>query len=147
MQDKAVMAWVSETGHAAEYVTSTCTGALILAEAGLLEGYRATTHWAYTQQLASYPEVELADDRVVTDRNRITCVGVTAAIDFALVLITQLVGPDTAAALQLMGQYDPQPATPFGNPDNAPAELVDAVRAQFEEMAPALTEFFAAKHH
>jgi cyclohexyl-isocyanide hydratase len=147
MQDKAVMAWVSETGHAAEYVTSTCTGALILAEAGLLEGYRATTHWAYTQQLASYPDVELADDRVVTDRNRITCVGVTAAIDFALVLITQLVGPDTAAALQLMGQYDPQPATPFGNPNNAPAELVDAVRAQFEEMAPALTEFFAAKHH
>ncbi|MEA2223449.1 MAG: hypothetical protein QOH83_1825 [Solirubrobacteraceae bacterium] len=146
MQDDAVMSWVRSTGHAAEYVTSTCTGALILAEAGLLEGYRATTHWAYTQQLASYPGVELADDRIVTDRNRITCVGVTAAIDFALVLIMRLAGPDVAAALQLMGQYDPQPPTPFGNPNYAPAELVDAVRAQFEEMSPGLTEFLAAKH-
>ena len=147
MQDDAVVSWVRNAGHAAEYVTSTCTGALILAEAGLLEGYRATTHWAYMQQLASYPEVKLADDRVVTDRNRITCVGVTAALDFALALITQLAGPDVAAALQLMGQYEPQPPTPFGNPNNAPAELVDAVRAQFEGMSTGLTEFLAAKQH
>lgn len=147
MQDDAVMSWVRNTGNSAEYVTSTCTGALILAEAGLLDGYKATTHWAYLQQLASYPGVELAEDRVVSDRSRITCVGVTASIDFALTLIAQLAGPDTAAALQLMGQYEPQPPTPFGNPKNAPAELVDAVRAQFEEMSPALTEYLAAKQH
>jgi transcriptional regulator GlxA family with amidase domain len=146
MRDDAVMSWIRETGNAAEYVTSTCTGALMLAQAGLLDGYKATTHWAYTQQLASYPGVELSEGRVVTDRDRITCVGVTASIDFALALVAQLAGPQIAAGLQLMGQYDPQPPTPFGNPDNAPAELVAAVRAQFEAMAPSLTEFLATKN-
>ena len=145
MRDDAVMSWVRETGRAAEYVTSTCTGALILAEAGLLDGYKATTHWAYTPQLAIYPGVELAEGRVVTDRDRITCVGGTAAIDFALTLIAQLAGPHVAAGLQLMSQYDPQPPTPFGHPDNAPDELVAAVRAQAAELSPALIEFLAAK--
>jgi cyclohexyl-isocyanide hydratase len=112
MRDDAVMSWFRETGSAAEYVTSVCTGALILAEAGLLEGYKATTHWAYTQQLATYPGIELAEDRVVIDRNRITGGGVTAGIDFGLALIAELVGQETAAGLQLMGQYDPPPPTP-----------------------------------
>jgi transcriptional regulator GlxA family with amidase domain len=146
MQSSALMSWLRETGESAEYVTSVCTGSLILAEAGLLDGYQATTHWAYTRQLASYPGIELVDQRVVTDRNRITGAGVTAGIDFGLSLIAQAVSPDAAAALQLMGQYDPQPPTPFGNPDNAPAELVDAVRAQFEAMTPALTDFLGAKN-
>jgi transcriptional regulator GlxA family with amidase domain len=145
MADEAVISWVRETGQAAEYVTSTCTGALILAEAGLLDGYKATTHWAFTQQLATYPGVEPGEGRVVIDRNRITCVGVTASLDFALTVITQLVGPDVAAGLQLMSQYDPQPPTPFGNPDKAPDELVAAVRAQADELSPGLTEFLAAK--
>lgn len=146
MRDEAVMAWFRERGGAAEYVTSVCTGALILAEAGLLEGYKATTHWAYTQQLATYPGVELAEGRVVTDRNRITGGGVTAGIDFGLALIAQLADPDVAAGLQLMAEYDPQPPTPFGHPDKAPDELVAAMRAQSEAMAPALAEFFAAKN-
>jgi cyclohexyl-isocyanide hydratase len=146
MRDDAVMSWFRETGSAAEYVTSVCTGALILAEAGLLEGYKATTHWAYTQQLATYPGIELAEDRVVIDRNRITGGGVTAGIDFGLALIAELAGQETAAGLQLMGQYDPQPPTPYGHPDKAPAEMVAAVRAQTEAMAPALTEFFATKN-
>jgi cyclohexyl-isocyanide hydratase len=145
MGDEAVMSWVRETGHSAEYVTSTCTGALILAEAGLLDGYMATTHWAYTQQLAFYPKVEPTEGRVVIDRNRMTCVGVTASIDFALTLITQLAGPKIAAGLQLMSEYDPRPPTPFGNPANAPDELVAAVRAQAGELSPGLTEFLAAK--
>ena len=145
MSDEAVISWIRATGQSAQYVTSTCTGALILAEAGLLDGYKATTHWAYTQQLAAYPGVEPAEGRVVIDRNRITCVGVTAALDFALTLITQLAGPEVAAGLQLMGQYDPQPPTPFGDPDKAPAELLSAVQAQFDALSPALTEFLAAK--
>jgi cyclohexyl-isocyanide hydratase len=145
LRDDEVLSWVRTTGEAAEYVTSTCTGALILAEAGLLDGYKATTHWAYTRQLASYPDVEPAMGRIVTDRNRMTCVGVTASIDFALELITQLVSPEVAAGLQLMAGYDPQPPTPFGNPKTAPPELVAAVQAQAEEWAPGLTEFFATK--
>lgn len=146
MQDDAVMSWFRETGRSAEYVTSVCTGALILAEAGLLDGYQATTHWAYTQQLATYPEVQVTAGRVVSDRNRVTGGGVTAGLDFGFTLIAQLVGPELAAGLQLMAEYDPQPPTPFGSPDNAPAEMVAAVRAQVEQMAPALTEFFAAKN-
>ncbi|MDX6720095.1 MAG: cyclohexyl-isocyanide hydratase [Solirubrobacteraceae bacterium] len=105
MTDEAVMAWMREAGQSAEYVTSVCTGALILAEAGLLDGYRATTHWAYKQQLATYP-VEVVDDRVVSDRNRITGGGVTAGIDFGLALVAQVAGADVAAGLQLMGEYD-----------------------------------------
>lgn len=145
LRDEAVLSWVRATGEAAEYVTSTCTGALILAEAGLLDGYKATTHWAYTRQLASYPGVEPAMGRIVTDRNRMTSVGVTASIDFALALITELVGPEVAAGLQLMAEYDPQPPTPFGNPATAPPELVAAMRAQAEEMAPGMTVFYAAR--
>jgi cyclohexyl-isocyanide hydratase len=72
MQDEDVMSFLRQAGDGAEYVTSVCTGALILAEAGLLQGYRATTHLAYRERLALYPGVEVATDRVVTDRNRIT---------------------------------------------------------------------------
>jgi cyclohexyl-isocyanide hydratase len=144
MTDDDVMEWMRTTGASAAYVTSVCTGALILAEAGLLDGYRATTHWAYKTQLATYA-VEVVDERVVTDRNRITGGGVTAGIDFALAIVSEVAGAEVAGGLQLMGEYDPQPPTPFGNPATAPAELVDAVRAQFEALSPRLTEFFAAK--
>lgn len=145
MQDEEVISFLRQAGESAEYVTSVCTGALILAEAGLLKGYRATTHWAYKERLALYPGVEVASGRVVTDRNRITGGGVTAGIDFALALIGQLASPEAAAALQLMAEYDPQPATICGSPDSAPPELVAVVRQQFDQMAPDLAKFFAVK--
>jgi cyclohexyl-isocyanide hydratase len=145
MQDEEVMSFLHQTGDGAEYVTSVCTGSLILAEAGLLKGYRATTHWAYRERLGLYPDVEVAAGRVVTDRNRITGGGVTAGIDFALTLIAQVVGPEAAAGLQLMAEYAPQPPTNCGSPDAAPPELVAAVRQQLDEMAPGLAEFVAAK--
>jgi transcriptional regulator GlxA family with amidase domain len=145
MQDETVISWLRETGAAAEYVTSVCTGSLLLAEAGLLEGYKATTHWAFTDHLTSYPGVELGSGRVVSDRNRITGGGVTAGLDFGFELVSQIIGPDLAAALQLMAQYDPEPSTPCGNPDTAPPELVAAVRGQFEQLSTGLTEFLAAK--
>jgi cyclohexyl-isocyanide hydratase len=88
----------------------------------------------------------VAEGRVVSDRNRITGGGVTAGIDFGLTLIAQIVGPEVAAGLQLLGEYDPQPPTPFGNPDRAPVEMVAAAQGQVQAMAPALTEFFATKN-
>lgn len=145
MKDPEVMDWFRKVGAGAEYVTSVCTGALILAEAGLLDGYKATTHWAYKDFLATYPEVQVADDRVVRDRNRITGGGVTAGIDFGLTLIADLVGPETAGALQLVGEYNPQPPTPFGHPDTSPPELVAAVRAMCDEMAPAMVELLRSR--
>lgn len=145
MQDEAVISWLREMGASAEYVTSVCTGALLLAEAGLLEGYQATTHWAFTEHLASYPGIELGSGRIVSDRNRITAGGVTAGLDLGFALVAQLVDPNLAAALQLMSRYDPEPSTPCGNPDTAPPELVAGVRAQFEQMSTGLTEFLAAK--
>ncbi|MDQ3825427.1 MAG: DJ-1/PfpI family protein [Actinomycetota bacterium] len=122
-----------------------CTGSLVLAEAGLLEGYRATTHWAFQERLALYPGVEVVASRVVTDRNRMTWAGVTAGIDFVRTLIGQVAGPETAAGLQLMAEYDPQPPANLGSPDLAPPELVAAARQQFDQIAPDLVEFFAAK--
>ena len=110
-----------------------------------MDGCKATTHWVYKQQLATYPAVEVVEGRVVSDRNRIIGGGVTAGIDFAFTLISQLVGPDVAADLQLLGEYDPQPATPFANPDHAPHEMVAAVQGQVQEMTPALIEFFPTK--
>jgi len=145
MQDDNVLSFLRQAGDDAEYVTSVCTGSLILAEAGLLKGYRATTHWAYKEQLGLYPDVEVVAGRVVTDRNRITSVGVTAGIDLGLTLIAQVAAPDAAAGLQLKGEYDPQPLTNCGSPDTAPPELVAAVQQQFGGMAPGLSEFISAK--
>lgn len=82
---------------------------------------------------------------MVIDRNRITGGGVTAGIDFGLTLIAQLASPEVAAGLQLMGEYDPQPPTPFGSPASSPPELVATVKAQLAGMAPAMAEFFATR--
>lgn len=146
LADDEVLSWFAKTGEAAQWVTSVCTGALILAEAGLLDGYRATTHWACLPELASYPEITVVpDERIVRDRNRITAGGVTAGIDFAFALIAELVGAETAAALQLLAEYDPQPITGYGHPRTAPAELVAAVSQIWAPMRTDLDAFYAAK--
>src|SRR5688572_13422520 len=110
MSDETVIAALRKLGESAELVTSVCDGALILAQAGLLDGYRATTHWAYADLLRRYPGIEVcAEERVVTDRSRMTGGGCTSALDFAFSLINEVVGPESAAALELAFQYDPQP--------------------------------------
>jgi len=139
------MSWFRKVGERAEYVTSVCTGALFLAEAGLLDGYRATTHWAYVDDFLNYPEITFTEDRVVRDRNRITGGGVTAGIDFALTLIAEIADPQTSAAMQLLCEYDPQPPTNFGHPRTAPPELVSAVAAMCIPMRVPLDAFYAGK--
>lgn len=145
MADPAVIAWFRKVGERAEWVTSVCTGALILAEAGLLDGYKATTHWAYTGDLANYPQIEFAEGRVVRDRNRITGGGVTAGIDFGLALIAEVSGPEAAAAIQLLCEYDPQPPTPYGHPRSAPPELIAAVAGVAGPLRADLDAFYLAK--
>ncbi len=129
MNDAEVTGTLARIGADARWVTSVCTGALILAAAGLLDGYRANTHWSAREVLASFPEVELADGRVVVDRDRVTGGGVTAGLDFALTLIGILQGEQTGALVELVMEYDPAPPYGTGHPDRAPAELVETVRA------------------
>jgi transcriptional regulator GlxA family with amidase domain len=145
MQDENVMSFLRQVGDSAEYITSVCTGSLILAHAGLLDGYQATTHWAYKDRLDLYPRIKVVTGRVVTDRNRITGGGVTAGMDFALPLIERLAGLEAAAGLQLLTEYDPQPPTNCGSPDTAPPQLTAAMRQQLDDMTPGLTEFITAK--
>lgn len=125
--DDACVAFLKRVSLTARYVTSVCTGSLVLGAAGLLEGYRATTHWRYLDLLrecGATPE----KSRVVHDRNRITGGGVTAGIDFALEMIAELSGRSCAEAVQLALEYNPRP--PFtGNPDHTDPAIV----ARYEE--------------
>lgn len=126
MDDEATMAFVADRGSRAKWVTSVCTGSLVLGAAGLLRGYRATSHW-YVRDLLPLMGAEMSKDRVVTDRNRITGGGVTAGIDFALVLVAQLRGEDYAKRIQLILEYDPKPPFSAGSPDTAGPQLVQDV--------------------
>jgi cyclohexyl-isocyanide hydratase len=118
IEDPEVLDFVASRGQRATYVTSVCTGALILGAAGLLEGYRATTHWAY-RDLLPLVGAEPVEARVVEDRNRITGGGVTSGIDFGLTLLARLAGEDYARGWQLGTEYDPHPPFDAGTPDKA----------------------------
>lgn len=131
MTNPDLMAFLRERGPNARYVTSVCSGAMVLAEAGLLDGYRATTHWAWMDDLrAHYPNVEAVDERVAVDRNRITGGGIPAGIDFALTLIAEACDPGAAQAIQLLVEYRPQPPFDAGSPHTAPAPIRAAVEQQ-----------------
>jgi cyclohexyl-isocyanide hydratase len=135
MQDEEAIAWVRRIGERAQWVTSVCTGSLILGTAGLLRGYRATSHWAWRDYLKPFG-VEPIAERVVFDRNRVTGGGVTAGIDFALALVAKIQGEDYAKAVQLGLEYDPHPPFDSGTPDKAGDELVTRVHERSNRIAP-----------
>lgn len=138
--------WVRKVGSSARWVTSVCTGALILGAAGLLQGYQATTHWAWHDLLALFG-AEPVQARHVIDRNRATGGGVTAGIDFALALMAQIVGDDHARAVQLALEYDPAPPFESGSPAKAGAALVDVYTARANRLAPTRREDLIAAAH
>jgi cyclohexyl-isocyanide hydratase len=127
--------WVRQVGDNAQWVTSVCTGALILGAAGLLKGYRATTHWAWHDLLSLFG-AEPVHARHVIDRNRATGGGVTAGIDFALALMAEIAGEDHARAVQLALEYDPAPPFDSGSPAKAGKQLVDVYTARANRLAP-----------
>jgi cyclohexyl-isocyanide hydratase len=132
VNDEEMLAFVHRQAEQAKYVTSVCTGSLVLGAAGLLDGYRATTHWSAMDHLAPFGATP-TKTRVCVDRNRITGGGVTAGIDFALTLVSILIDRRTAEAIQLRLEYNPAPPFSAGSPDTAPAE----VKALLEDrMAP-----------
>jgi len=124
MSDAEVLDFLAQQGETARWVTSVCSGSLVLGAAGLLRGYRATSHWAVREVLPSLG-AQLAPGRIVEDRNRITAGGVTAGIDFGLYLAGRLRGEDYGRALELMLEYDPHPPFHSGTPAEANANIRD----------------------
>ena len=141
--DDAAMAWVRAIGGEARWVTSVCTGSLILGAAGLLQGYRAATHWSWRDYLAMFG-AEMVPERVVVDRNRVTGGGVTAGIDFALTLMAEVRGANFAKAVQLSLEYDPAPPFDAGSPEKAGPELVATYQRRVAQLAPDREEKFRA---
>lgn len=125
MGDPDVLGWLKRQGSQARYVTSVCSGSLLLGAAGLMAGYRAAAHWSCRDLLAAFGATPVAE-RVVKDRNRITGGGVTAGIDFALTVIAELRGEAEAKAIQLVYEYAPQPPFDSGTPEAAGPETVAA---------------------
>jgi len=127
VNDEEVLDFLRQQAKGAKYVTSVCTGSLVLGAAGLLKGYRAATHWNAMDCLAPFGAIP-TDTRVCVDRNRVTGGGVTAGIDFALTLVSILVDRTTAEAIQLGIEYNPAPPFNSGSPDTAPAEVLASVK-------------------
>ena len=126
MKDAEIISFLQQQATTAKYITSVCTGSLILATASLLKGYKATCHWAFREQLACLG-VEVVPERIVVDRNRLTGAGVTSGIDFGLTLLSLLFGEDVAKMAQLMMEYNPQPPFDAGNPEAADQEIVKSL--------------------
>jgi len=126
MDDAETLEFLKAQAGAATWVTSVCTGSLVLAAAGLLSGYRATCHWLSLPQLSMF-DIEPVTERVVIDRNRVTGAGVTSGLDFALTLCALIFGEPRARLVQLSMEYDPSPPFPGGSPASADAETLAAL--------------------
>ena len=140
--DPATLAFMADRGARAKYVTSVCSGSLILGKAGLLKGYRATSHWSVRDVLAEFGAIP-TDARVVRDRNRITGAGVTAGLDFGLAMVAELRDRTYAECCQLMSEYDPQPPFSAGSIRTAPPEAREPMLkmiAEFKAKAEVLAK-------
>jgi cyclohexyl-isocyanide hydratase len=153
MENVRLLQFLRAQAEGARYVTSVCTGALLLGAAGLLHGYRATTHWLSLDLLPLFG-AQPVDERVVVDRNRITGGGVTAGIDFGLAVAAELHGAAVAQDIQLMIEYNPAPPFQSGSPHTAPADVVTRVaggRRKVQEERRSIAERAAARmnevHH
>ncbi len=136
MLDETFMAQIRRLGAGARYLTSVCTGSLILGAAGFLKGKRATSHWAWRDQLAQFGAI-VSDERVVKDGHVFTGGGVTAGIDFALTLLEDLMGRDYAEGVQLGLEYAPAPPFDSGRPELARPEVLAQVQAGMAALAQA----------
>jgi cyclohexyl-isocyanide hydratase len=130
MEDPEVLAFLAEQGKTARYITSVCTGSLILGAAGLLNGYKATSHWVTLDVLSELGAIP-TKERVVIDRNRITGGGVTAGIDFGLKIVSILRNEDYAKAVQLYLEYNPAPPFDAGSPEKAPPVVTQFLKDMF----------------
>ncbi len=140
MDDEETLDFLRRIAPTCQLVTSVCTGSLVLAAAGLLDGYKATSHWSSIDQLSLLGAIPVAE-RVVRDRDRVTGAGVTSGIDFALTVVADLLGEEAAREIQLQMEYDPEPPFQSGSPRSASPALVQAMR---EKIAPFIARRTAA---
>ncbi|MEM7314393.1 MAG: DJ-1/PfpI family protein [Planctomycetota bacterium] len=143
MRDKDVLRFLADRGKRAKYVTSVCGGSIVLGAAGLMRGYKATSHWAAVPLLEQFGAIP-TEGRVVTDRNRISGGGVTAGIDFGLVLLAELLGEDVAKMTQLGLEYDPAPPFDCGTPKKAGPEVMQNFSKWFGSAENTLAPMCAA---
>ena len=129
MEDAEVLDWLRRQAEQARYVSSVCTGSLVLGAAGLLRGKHATSHWNSHDMLPAFGAIP-TEGRVVRDGNLFTASGVTAGIDFALTMVAELAGSQVARAIQLQIEYAPAPPFDAGTPESAPSDIVRAARAR-----------------
>jgi len=141
--DEETMAFVREAGTAATYVTSVCTGAFILGTAGLLQGKKATTHWAYHHLLPLVGAVP-NEGRCVRDGNVYTGGGVTAGIDFAFEIVKEISGQKAAEGIQLAVEYDPAPPVDAGHPSRANEQLLAAMEKRYADPIEAMRSAITA---
>jgi transcriptional regulator GlxA family with amidase domain len=135
MRDEQILAWLRRAHETSEWTTSVCTGSLLLAAAGILDGLEATTHWLVLDALAEYGATPVGDRRVVEQGKVITAAGVSAGIDMALTLAARIAGDELAQAIQLGIEYDPQPPFHGGSTQKAPPEIVELVRGRAAQLA------------
>ncbi len=128
LEDEQLLGWIRGVHETSTWTTSVCTGSLLLAAAGLLDGAPATTHWLVRDLLAELG-AEVVPDRVVEHGKIVTAAGVSSGIDMALGLVQKIYGDAAAQAVQLAIEYDPQPQFDAGTPEKAPPEIVELVRA------------------
>ena len=127
LEDDEVLDWIRGAHETSKWTTSVCTGSLVLAAAGVLDGLEATSHWAYVDRLAEGGATPVKR-RVVEDGKVMTAAGVSAGLDMALTLVAREVGDDVAKAIQLGIEYDPDPPFDAGSPEKAPDQLVELIR-------------------
>jgi len=124
LKNREIIDWVRKIDRTTSWTVAVCSGSLLLAEAGILDGKNCTTHWRRKEQLRQY-NVHIKDDRFVQDGKIITSAGVSAGIDMALYLVSKVAGDDAAKIIQLGIEYDPQPPFDCGSPGKAPPEILE----------------------
>lgn len=143
MRDERVIRFIADRGARAKWVTSVCTGSLLLGAAGLLRGYQATSHWMAHHLLPDVGAIPV-DSRVVVDRNRVTGAGVSAGIDLGLTLVALLRDQHYAESVQLMAEYAPQPPFNAGSPKTAPPDVTASIRSMAEDFVAGVSSTLAA---
>jgi len=128
LDDKQILDWINKVHETSQWTTSVCSGALLLAAAGILNGRKVTTHWNRVEQLKKY-NIEFVNERYIKDGKIITSAGVSAGIDMALYLTSLVVNENFAKFVQLAIEYNPKPPFDCGSPEKAPKEMVDMIKA------------------